>query len=302
MAIKTDPYTFTNITIADALEVNARFDELYNLQNGTIDADNMDLTDNFTWTGTHTYSATLLKVKGAGAGVASLQNASTATNRTITIPDTGYNITVASAAQLPPVGTIVAHYDFDAAVSIDTDHWQYCNGGTVSNANSSINGETLPDLSNRYLVGFGTEGGTDIDSATWATATVGNASHQVNLQHAHTMTGHAHGMQSHTHNVDISSFSISLQAAAGYGSYLKGEKIGWKSGDGNQVMYKWSTGGSETMAHAMGKANVNPPNTTSASPSNNTTTSVSDSMNNQLSATQTIQPRSIRVRWIMRIV
>ncbi len=56
MAIKSDPYTFTNGTVADALEVNARFDELYNLQNGTIDADNMDLTDDYDWIGAHVFS------------------------------------------------------------------------------------------------------------------------------------------------------------------------------------------------------------------------------------------------------
>lgn len=55
--IKTDPYTFTNGTVADATEVNARFDELYTLQNGNVDADNMDLTDDYAWTGAHTFSS-----------------------------------------------------------------------------------------------------------------------------------------------------------------------------------------------------------------------------------------------------
>jgi len=59
MNVRIDPYTFTNGTVADALEVNARFDELYDVQNGGIDSDNMDLTDNFAWTGDHTFGGTL---------------------------------------------------------------------------------------------------------------------------------------------------------------------------------------------------------------------------------------------------
>lgn len=42
MAVKTDPYTFVNGTVADGLEVNARFDRLYTLQDGEIDSDNMN--------------------------------------------------------------------------------------------------------------------------------------------------------------------------------------------------------------------------------------------------------------------
>lgn len=44
MSVKTDPYTFSNGTVADALQVNARFLQLYTLQNGQIDYTNMDLT------------------------------------------------------------------------------------------------------------------------------------------------------------------------------------------------------------------------------------------------------------------
>lgn len=45
MAITTDPYTFTNGTVANALEVNARFNALYNID-----------TANIIWTGTHTFN------------------------------------------------------------------------------------------------------------------------------------------------------------------------------------------------------------------------------------------------------
>lgn len=58
MAIQTDPYVFTNGTVANALEVNARFDNLYNLQNGGIDGTNLNLAETFAWTNTHTWVAT----------------------------------------------------------------------------------------------------------------------------------------------------------------------------------------------------------------------------------------------------
>ena len=54
MAVQTDPYTFTNGTVANATEVNLRIERLYTLQNGGIDATNVDLTDDYTWTGTVT--------------------------------------------------------------------------------------------------------------------------------------------------------------------------------------------------------------------------------------------------------
>jgi hypothetical protein len=56
MAVQTDPYTFVNGTTADALEVNARFNPLYTLQNAAIDSSNMNLTTTYTWTGIHTHT------------------------------------------------------------------------------------------------------------------------------------------------------------------------------------------------------------------------------------------------------
>ena len=41
MAIVVKPFTFSNGTVADALEVNSDFDTLYNLVNGNLDTDNL---------------------------------------------------------------------------------------------------------------------------------------------------------------------------------------------------------------------------------------------------------------------
>lgn len=59
MTVQTDPYTFTNGTVANALEVNARFNLLYTLQNGGIDGTNVNLAaTNFAWTAPHTWVST----------------------------------------------------------------------------------------------------------------------------------------------------------------------------------------------------------------------------------------------------
>lgn len=98
MATITYTYTLTNGTVADADQVMANLNAITTQANGNIDHTNILLSDNYTWTGTHTFNGGNLKIKGAGAGVASLQNANTATNRTITIPDPGADSTLVALA------------------------------------------------------------------------------------------------------------------------------------------------------------------------------------------------------------
>jgi hypothetical protein len=109
MAVVVDPYTFSNGTVADALEVNARFDELYGLQDGNIDAANVDLTDDYTWTGTHVFTGA--EITGAGAGNAILQYANSATDRTLTIPDPGANADFVVTAAAQTIGGIKTFSD-----------------------------------------------------------------------------------------------------------------------------------------------------------------------------------------------
>ncbi len=100
--------------------------------------------------------------------------------------------------QIVPIGSIIPFYDIDARLTFDKTYWAFCDGSTATI--SGIGAQTLPDLSNRYLVGFGTEGGNDIDTAAWDYAVVGNSSHQINLQHSHTVNAHSHSLQNHTHS------------------------------------------------------------------------------------------------------
>lgn len=182
------------------------------------------------------------------------------------------------ALNILPVGSIIPFYDFNAAVTFDTAHWIYCDGAVVSDAASPLNGLTLPDLSNRYLVGFGTEGGGDIDSASWATAAVGAASHQIDLSHTHTGPSHTHTGPSHTHSETVHSHPFTVPAAGQFtpaSGVVAGQAGNFTTGN---------NGASNTGASGTGDTGASGTGATSSS----------------LSATQSIQPRSIRVRFIMR--
>lgn len=324
----------------------------------------LDLTANFTWTGTHTFSAALLKVKGAGAGIASLQYANSATSRTFTFPDPGASDTlvtltatqtltnktltaptIASLANVPgvpPIGSIIPFYDFNAGLTFNATYWAYCNGQSI--AVGSLGAQTLPDLSNRYLVGFGTEGGGDNGSAAWATAAVGNASHQVNLQHSHTVSSHTHDLANHTHDlanhthagpshthdsgtlqfavmnfvsdgtsrscdsysgVSVASDDVKFYTQAGSQVTLfyintASEGFGVDESVTRQTFYTASGAGN---TGSSGTGNTGGPNTnTSGTPSSNTSSAATPGTDSQLSTTQSIQPRSVRVRYIMRIL
>lgn len=65
MATVVKPFTHTNGTVADATEVNANDDATLTQVNGNLDADNINETGNFAWTGSHSFDVGLK----LGAGV-----------------------------------------------------------------------------------------------------------------------------------------------------------------------------------------------------------------------------------------
>lgn len=208
-----------------------------------------------------------------------------------------YESPSASLNSVCPVGTVVAFYDFNAAVSFDTNVWAYCNGQTINNAGSTINGLVVPDLSGRYIVGFGTDGSADIGSATWATAAVGAASHQVNIAHTHTFE-HTHTIGSHTHTVGSLQFQVGTVTTTTFNGFhsngasqpiLLDAAVG--SGSGT-VTASVAASGSATLYTASGTGSV-------ASSSGSTGTN-SDASTSAGSATQSIQPSSVRMRYLIR--
>jgi hypothetical protein len=228
-----------------------------------------------------------------------------------------------------PVGSIIPWYDFDATIS-KPSNYVYCDGSAISDADSALNGETTPDLSGRYLVGFGTpDGGGDLDSASWATAAVGNTSHLGDFDHEHT-SSHTHSIThthelSHTHEIPLHSHALDSGGWA---------EIGWPSSAFDDLYFRYTTSGSaftsqkrqegnaassvssscdykvpldgdtatSVSERTTGNANDATTDSQSTSTSGPMSDSTTDSTNwNAGSDDRTIQPESIRVRYIMRI-
>lgn len=206
---------------------------------------------------------------------------------------------LATAGFLPPLASIIAHYDYNGAITPDPAYWAYCDGSTVTIGGVS---RVTPDLSNRYLVGFGTEAGGDIDTATWATAAVGIANHIVDLQHDHTGPSHLHDMGNHTHPGGSLQFVVARTIGAG--NNLRMYDSGGVGVDLiTEETIQSGTGAIVADWYAISAQTYYTENVTGASgiPStNNTSSSGTGNTSNALSTTQSIQPRSVRVRWIIR--
>lgn len=96
-----------------------------------------------------------------------LSTASLTEDRTHALPDESGTLATQAyvLARSVPVGSIIPHNDFNGTIAIDTDYWRYCDGSVLNYPASPLHGKTLDDMSNRFIVGFGTEGGGDIATA-----------------------------------------------------------------------------------------------------------------------------------------
>lgn len=235
----------------------------------------------------------------------------------------------ASASVAVPIGTIIPFYDYNGALTFNSAIWAYCDGQTKTF--TGIGAQATPDLSGRYLVGFGTDGGGDNDSAAWATAAVGNAGHTVNLQHSHTVNSHTHTGPTHTHTFTTGAgsshqhtinhthgiFTTSTDGDHIHGLLYSNTPTGTPNiprageqpatnsdldsvqanGDHthtvNITAYSGSSGSESAHTHSGTTASAG----SSGSVDTGATAPGTDS---QLSATQSIQPRSLRVRFLIR--
>ena len=177
------------------------------------------------------------------------------------------------------LGDIKAHHSYNGAAPIGHG-WMLCDGRVITEAayntehgantwatyvvSSALLNKYLPNLTSRYPVGVAA---TTQDGSGAITA-VGNASHQINIQHSHTVNGHTHDMANHTHNMD--------------GDHS----------DSHHPPYVAYVGGGDPASGAY----------VTSAPSSNTTSSTSPGTDNQLSTTQSVQPDSIQVQYYMRII
>lgn len=206
---------------------------------------------------------------------------------------------------LVPVGTILPFDDHDGTVTFDTDIFAYCNGQTISDAASPLNGKVITDMSNRYLVGFGTEAGGDIGTVAWSATIKGNASHQANLQHLHAETVHTHA-HSHTHDSGTLQFKTANSAAAGgitFYLYMY-ESTGTDTIIEQHVAYDKNQGVDRNtkLVPSVNKQfyTKDGSGSTGGASSTNTSNNAASNTGNGLSTTQSIQPRSRQVRYIER--
>lgn len=306
---------------------------------------------------------------------------------------------------LPPIGSIIPFYDFNGALTFDTDFYHYADGTkgvTVGGVSRD-----LPDLSGRFLVGFGTVGvpsiqtlqtnhtptggtftitfggqttaainyndndatatakfcalstvgtdnaslaynsdgnhnwiitftgimdsgpraavtcassltygggavtltpvntqtgtGGDIGSASFATAAVGAAQHQVDISHTHTGPSHTHTGPSHTH---IWAWSFSGTGATTRFGVKEASLLNDTTSLGTGTMREIRAAGgglvdwdSDFGAAATATFRAE----TEAAGSGNTGASGTGSTSTGGSTTLNIQPRSVRVRFLVRV-
>ncbi len=246
----------------------------------------------------------------------------------------GPPINTAILPQIGFPGFIAPFYDFNGQLTVDTNYWAFCDGSvkTITRVNGTTFVDTLPDLSGRYLVGFGTDGGGNIATALWSAVPVGNPSHQINLQHLHTTVAHDHTVNAHSHSVDPHSHLVPDHyhgkgtlaiGASGAHTHLfywldASSGSGTLSAAGNNDVAAQQSQATSSTTHthpnadftgvvgSSGGSNGDAAFATSANGSTTsltalTTNTSAPNTNNALSTTQSIQPRSVLVRWVMRI-
>ncbi len=141
----------------------------------------------------------------------------------------------------------------------------------------------LPDLDNDYLVGETT--------LAQSGDAIGNASHQINLLHAHTSNSHTH-TNSHNHKW--------------YNNNGTGTADETFDSGGSLIILPSGAQKTSTVAHIIRDLSAALPlpmgDSFTDNQSTNTSTASDSGMNNQLSATQSIQPRSVKAIPYIRII
>lgn len=216
----------------------------------------------------------------------------------------GIDISEAFGA-IPPVGTIHPFYDFGGPnpLRFNSKYFQFCDGSKVREGTKK--GEDLPDLSNRYLVGLGDEGKGNIGTIGFSKGPLGNAEHIVDLRHAHTVSPHSHLVSPHSHGVGSLKFQVAeqfiLNPPNGYALRFwkdDGTAINVVAEDGTPVM---GTGSRKFAIFSTNKAIFYTRNGSGLTTSESAATTASSPTTDSRLALTSIQPRSVPVRYIMRI-
>lgn len=181
MPLVVKPFIFVNGTVADANEVNADFDTLYNLVNGALDEDNLAAVLDFsaktiTFGPNTTFTGDLVFESNEGAGgTGTISHANTAP-RAWDFPDADGTIVLTSGGATLPVHT---HADANEGGQLDWDdvwsdavhnHQNAGEGGTLDTA--AIGSGTFANA--RISSGNVTQHQGDIDHNSLNNLAVGN--------------------------------------------------------------------------------------------------------------------------------
>jgi hypothetical protein len=196
-----------------------------------------------------------------------------------------------------PIGTILSWCDFNGVLALDANY-RYMDGTVISAVGSPIDGQTTDDLSGAYIVGYGTLLAGDIGTAPYSTTPVGNVGHLIAIDHTHTVGGAAMAAQLNTSNGltgTIRTDQVS-NSSSGFGTVDDIKIIVDSSGATvNTLRFQTAAGvnnGEGQHRHEMPSLSHN--HTVTGSGTTNT--------GSGLSATQSIQPRSQRYRFIIRVL
>ncbi|MHA2274624.1 MAG: hypothetical protein ACXAC2_02565 [Candidatus Kariarchaeaceae archaeon] len=199
-------------------------------------------------------------------------------------------------------GDIKMHHSFNGVVTCGQG-WMLMDGRQITEANynaehaagnwatyvvsSPVENLYLPDMDEVYPIGQDATTQTGIGAAP---TSVGNASHQIDIEHLHTSNSHTHTTTAHGHRwydyVDSSTVSKSYDSSYSAVNISSQGCSALAIGvDSSTCFYSLSDGGDFY--------------TTGASPS---TTGTTDTMNNTLSTTQSVKPESMDLQFCMRII
>ncbi len=103
-----------------------------------------------------------------------------------------------------PVGTVISWWRADASTPLPSGEWAFADGSVVNDPASPLNGKTLPDLRDRFIMGVS----SDSIGQTGGTNTL-------NLAHSHTVNAHTHDVPYHTHTIAHDHNTTDRYAVAG---------------------------------------------------------------------------------------
>ena len=138
----------------------------------------------------------------------------------LTVPDASITSAKFAPGAIPPgvpVGTVISWWRADANTPLPSGEWAIADGSTVTDAQSPLYGKTLPNLTNKFVMGV---------SAGSIGATGGVNS--LDLSHLHTLPAHAHTATGTTGEADMWDGGYYTEAGDGkrfadlvYGGYNK---------------------------------------------------------------------------------